>query len=92
MQQSDGILTWRLDRVTACQEAGAATQVSNEIIVYQSARQLAEIVATVRHDPGFALAVTTAGHRRVRQEHTFLHRVETILADWQPSLPVLHPA
>ena len=53
-----------------------------EILVYQSARHLVEIVESVRRDPALALAVTTAGHQRVLKEHTFLHRAVRILADW----------
>jgi hypothetical protein len=55
-----------------------------EVLAYRSARHLAEIVAAVHHDPDFALAVTTAGHQRVLREHTFRHRVERILAEWNP--------
>ena len=63
-----------------------------EILVYQSARHLAQLVETVCHDPEFALAVTTAGHQRVLREHTFHHRAVRILADWNlPTLPAITP-
>ena len=58
-----------------------------EVLVYQSARQLVEIVAAIRHDLKLALAITTAGHQRVMAEHTFLHRAIRILADWHSPPP-----
>jgi len=61
-----------------------------EVLVYQSARQLLEIVQSIQRDPALALAVTTAGHQRVMLEHTFFHRAVTILTDWHR--PAASPA
>jgi len=53
-----------------------------EVLVYQSAADLAEIVSTLLRHPEQAQAITRAGHQRVMREHTFYHRAIRILEDW----------
>ena len=53
-----------------------------EVIVYQSAAELAEIVRNLVLHPAQAQAVTRAGHQRVLREHTFYHRAIRMLQDW----------
>lgn len=55
---------------------------NKEILVYQSAADISEMVNNMIRHPDQALAITQAGHRRVMREHTFYHRAVRILADW----------
>ena len=52
-----------------------------EILVYRDCEELNALVAHLRRDSAFALQVAEAGRRRVLAEHTYLHRVTTILDD-----------
>ncbi|MEI7911161.1 MAG: glycosyltransferase [Verrucomicrobiota bacterium] len=63
-----------------------------EVIVYQSATDLAEKVGHLLRHPEQALAITLAGHQRVLREHTFYHRAVRMLNDWlgssfRPEIP-----
>lgn len=63
-----------------------------EVVVYQTAADLVQIVRAIARDPDRARAITQAGHRRVMREHTFYHRAVRILGDcfgssFQPSIP-----
>jgi len=63
-----------------------------EVIVYQTATELAEIVRTLLRDPAQAQAITCSGHQRVMREHTFYHRATRMLDDWlgasfRPEIP-----
>jgi spore maturation protein CgeB len=53
-----------------------------EVLVFNSAADLADVVRKMRQQPEQALAITRAGHRRVMREHTFYHRATRILRDW----------
>jgi len=63
-----------------------------EVLVFQSAEDLAEIVRSLLREPERALAITLAGHRRVLREHTFYHRACRLLDDalgpaFRPAIP-----
>ncbi len=52
-----------------------------EILVYRDREELNEWVARLQRDSAFGLQIAEAGRRRVLAEHTYLHRVTTILDD-----------
>ncbi len=52
-----------------------------EILVYRDREELNALVARLRRESTFGLQVAEAGHRRVLAEHTYRHRVTTILDD-----------
>lgn len=52
-----------------------------EILVYRDAEELNALVARLWREPEFAERVATAGRRRVLAEHTYEHRMATILND-----------
>jgi spore maturation protein CgeB len=52
-----------------------------EILVYRDREELNGWVARLRRDSAFGLQIAEAGRRRVLAEHTYLHRVTTILDD-----------
>lgn len=54
-----------------------------EILVYRDAGELNALVARLRREPEFAVQVAAAGRRRVLAEHTYEHRVRTLLCDLQ---------
>ena len=53
-----------------------------EVLVFHSAANLAEMVRSILRHPEQALAITRAGHLRVLREHTFYHRACRMLQDW----------
>lgn len=57
-----------------CFEAGT------EMLIYQNADDLNQIVASLRRDPARAAAIGLAGQRRVLACHTYAHRLESIAA------------
>ncbi|QQS55278.1 MAG: glycosyltransferase [Candidatus Competibacteraceae bacterium] len=52
-----------------------------EILVYRNADELNALIARLRREPAFANRVAAAGRRRVLAEHTYVHRITTILND-----------
>ena len=52
-----------------------------EILVYRNADELNALIARLRREPEFASRVAAAGRRRVLAEHTYAHRITTILND-----------
>ncbi len=52
-----------------------------EILVYRNADELNALIARLRREPEFANRVAAAGRRRVLAEHTYAHRITTILND-----------
>ncbi|MDS4069134.1 MAG: glycosyltransferase [Candidatus Competibacter sp.] len=52
-----------------------------EILVYRDREELNALVARLRREPDFGARVVAAGRRRILAEHTYRHRVETILND-----------
>ena len=63
-----------------------------EVLVFESAPDLAEIVRNLLRHPEQAQAITRAGHQRVMREHTFYHRATRMLDDWlgssfRPDIP-----
>ncbi len=52
-----------------------------EIFVYSDTEQLNEILERIVADPGIAARVGQAGKKRVCAEHTYRHRIETMLHD-----------
>jgi spore maturation protein CgeB len=52
-----------------------------EILAYRDADELNALVARLRREPAFATQVVAAGRRRILAEHTYEHRVGTILSD-----------
>ncbi|NMQ19281.1 hypothetical protein E4P82_08815 [Candidatus Competibacter phosphatis] len=52
-----------------------------EILVYRNADELNALIARLRREPEFASRVAAAGRRRVLAEHTYTHRITTILND-----------
>jgi spore maturation protein CgeB len=54
-----------------------------EIIAYQSLEELADHFTRAISNPDFADSIARAGHARVMGEHTFRHRAERFIADWQ---------
>ncbi len=52
-----------------------------EILVYRNADELNALIARLRREPEFANRVAAAGRRRVLAEHTYTHRITTILND-----------
>ena len=52
-----------------------------EILVYRDADELNALVSRLRREPGFAMKIAGAGRQRVLAEHTYGHRVKTILDD-----------
>ena len=52
-----------------------------EILVYQDREELNALAARLRREPAFGTRIAEAGRRRVLAEHTYSHRVQTILND-----------
>lgn len=52
-----------------------------EILVYRDREELNTLVARLRRDAAFGFRIAEAGRRRVLAEHTYRHRVTTILDD-----------
>lgn len=52
-----------------------------EILVYRDRDELNVLIARLRHEPAWGAQVAAAGRRRVLAEHTYDHRVQTILND-----------
>ena len=52
-----------------------------EILVYQDREELNALAARLRREPAFGTQIAEAGRRRVLAEHTYSHRVQTILKD-----------
>jgi spore maturation protein CgeB len=52
-----------------------------EILVYRDGEELNTLVARLRREPGFGTRIAEAGRQRVLAEHTYGHRVQTILTD-----------
>lgn len=52
-----------------------------EILVYRDADELNTLMARLRREPEFAMQIAEAGRQRVLAEHTYAHRVQTILHD-----------
>jgi spore maturation protein CgeB len=62
-----------LPDLTRCFDPGT------EVLVYRDAEELNELYARLRRDPGFAAAIGERGRRRVLAEHTYAHRLATLL-------------
>jgi spore maturation protein CgeB len=69
------VLNDDLPDLSLCFEPG------REILVYRDREELNALVTRLRRDPAFGLQVAEAGRRRVLAEHTYRHRVTTILDD-----------
>lgn len=52
-----------------------------EILVYRDREELNALAARLRREPGFGTRIAAAGRRRVLAEHTYSHRIQTILND-----------
>jgi spore maturation protein CgeB len=52
-----------------------------EILVYRDTEELNALVIRLRREPEFAMKIAEAGRQRVLAEHTYAHRVKTILGD-----------
>ena len=52
-----------------------------EILVYRDADELNALAGRLRREPAFAVKIAEAGRRRVLAEHTYAHRVKTILIE-----------
>lgn len=52
-----------------------------EILVYRNTDELNALIERVHRDRAFAAGIAEAGRRRVLAEHTYIHRVRTILSD-----------
>jgi len=52
-----------------------------EILVYRDREELNVLVARLRREPAFGTRVAEAGRQRVLAEHTYGHRIRTILND-----------
>lgn len=50
-----------------------------EVLVYHDGGELNDLYARLRRDPGFAATVGERGRRRVLAEHTYAHRLTTLL-------------
>jgi spore maturation protein CgeB len=58
--------------ISRCFEAGT------EMLIYQNADELNDIVAALRRDPARAAAIGMAGQRRVLACHTYAHRLDEL--------------
>ncbi len=67
------VLNDDLADVPLCFEPG------REILVYRDADELNALAGRLRREPAFARHIAEAGRRRVLAEHTYAHRVRTIL-------------
>ncbi|MCP5159457.1 MAG: glycosyltransferase [Gammaproteobacteria bacterium] len=54
---------------------------NREILVYRDADELNALVARLRCEPAFAAQIAAAGRQRVLAEHTYAHRIGTVLCD-----------
>lgn len=52
-----------------------------EILVYRDRAELNGLVARLRREPEWGARIAAAGRRRVLAEHTYSHRIQTILTD-----------
>ena len=52
-----------------------------EILVYRDSAELNALVSRLHREPAFAMKIAEAGRKRVLAEHTYAHRVQTILRD-----------
>jgi spore maturation protein CgeB len=53
-----------------------------EVIAYNSLSDLKDQIDVLTTDSARYIAIREAGRQRVLQEHTFVHRAQTILSDW----------
>ncbi len=61
-------------------EIGRLFRVGEEVVCYQNVRHLKELIKYYLERPDERLRVARAGQRRVRQEHTYVHRLRELLA------------
>ena len=66
------VLTDAQPDIPHCFEAGT------EMLIYQNADDLNNIVSALRRDPGRAAAIGMAGRRRVLSCHTYAHRLDQL--------------
>jgi spore maturation protein CgeB len=50
-----------------------------EVLVYRDAEELNDLYARIQRDPAYATRIGEAGQRRVRQEHTYQHRLAALV-------------
>ena len=62
-----------LPDLTRCFDPGT------EVLVYRDAEELNDLYARLRRDPKFATAIGERGRQRVLAEHTYAHRLATLL-------------
>lgn len=75
---SGGVVTYPSSAkdITSCFVPG------EEIISYDSLEDLKEKLTILKRDPARYLAIREAGRKRALNEHTFIHRAQSILSDW----------
>ncbi len=54
-------------------------EIGREVAVFRSVEELDALHARVRREPGFAAAVAARGLARITAEHTFAHRLSTLM-------------
>ncbi len=54
-------------------------EIGREVLMYRDAAELNELYARLQHEPGYAAAIGARGRRRVLAEHTYAHRLETLV-------------
>lgn len=67
------VLHDELDDVPLCFEPG------REVLVYRNPEEMNALASRLVREPAFARQIAAAGRRRVLAEHTYIHRVQTIL-------------
>lgn len=72
--QGTPVITDAQPDIPHCFEAGT------EMLTYQNAGDLNELLAALRRNPAWAAAIGSAGQRRVLACHTYTHRLATIAA------------
>ncbi len=65
-------------------DLGALFTPLDEVLVYHDGDELRELVRRALYDQTYRDAIAEAGRRRALREHTYMHRMQTLLADLLP--------
>ncbi len=65
------------DEVSTFYEPGAET------VVFHEVDELVDLIGRAERDPEWSHGIRTAGIRRTEAEHTFVHRMQTVLDGWR---------
>lgn len=58
-------------------------EVGTETVVFHDVAEALELLDRAERDPHWAAAISVAGARRTAAEHTFVHRMRTVLDGWR---------